>query len=528
MSQAIQTAWARLTSGRLAPAYAPTLAACLALAFWLAGAAYQFHFADEGYLWYDAQRTLAGEVPLRDFRSYDPLRYYWTAALMWLTRDDGLVVVNIACDLFGAIGMWIAMRLVFRRGPYRAWGLILGVAAGFITWAASRMHFYDVTASVMLVASLGWMLDEPSRRRCFLTGVVLGVAALIRRDHGLYGGVAESAALVYLVAGERRIRALPALMSWSAGVLTGYAPMQLAVLFVPGFWDRLWMTLHVYFEVGATNLPLPIPWPWRTPFGDAPAIDVVRYLLQGCLLLCLPLFGAAVASWAGYRTITRRPRLDPYLLAAGLLSLMYTHHAFARAGIDHLVTAAFPMLIGVYILVAAQPLYRAMAWAWGICALSLVLLLPAHPLYQAWAEGDWVRTRLGTDEMVVPEGVAARAAAVSGLVQRYAPPGREIAALPQLAGAYPITGRRAAVWDTYATFPADAAVQQSEISRLEAERPALVIIQKGLREGGPVRGYPRTHPLVYAYIQQHFTRIEPDSLPPDLSWEIYVPAEAAH
>ena len=34
------------------------------------------NLSDEGVLWYGSAHTESGEIPLRDFRSYDPGRYF--------------------------------------------------------------------------------------------------------------------------------------------------------------------------------------------------------------------------------------------------------------------------------------------------------------------------------------------------------------------------------------------------------------------------------------------------------------------
>src|SRR6516165_4482200 len=100
------------------PSAGPVVSALVPVLFLVAQTALQLkvglNLADEGFLWYGAQRTAAGEVPLRDFQAYEPGRYYWTAIWMWLARDDGIIVMRLAATAFEAVAIAAASLAVWR------------------------------------------------------------------------------------------------------------------------------------------------------------------------------------------------------------------------------------------------------------------------------------------------------------------------------------------------------------------------------------------------------------------------------
>jgi len=75
------------------------LAFVLVAVSFLAVARAKIDLRDEGYLWYGAIAVAKGQVPMRDFQSYDPGRYYWAAPWLMLL-DHGIVPLRLACSAF--------------------------------------------------------------------------------------------------------------------------------------------------------------------------------------------------------------------------------------------------------------------------------------------------------------------------------------------------------------------------------------------------------------------------------------------
>jgi hypothetical protein len=81
---------------------------------------------------------MLGEVPIRDFMAYDLGRYYWSAAIMSLMSDGGIVANRVAAAIFQTTGLFFGLFLLAHiERPIRLAPLIL--AAGCVELTANNV-----------------------------------------------------------------------------------------------------------------------------------------------------------------------------------------------------------------------------------------------------------------------------------------------------------------------------------------------------------------------------------------------------
>jgi hypothetical protein len=348
-------------------ARSPLLPALLALA--LTGAAcfaqwrIDFNIADEGFLWYGATATAHGQVPLRDFFSYDPGRYYWAAAWAPLF-GDGILALRLSTAIFQALGLFFGL-LAARRVLDRPWLLALAGAV-LLVWMIPRHKAFEPSVAMAAVWVGVRLLERPSVGRHFAAGLLAGLAAFMGKNLGLYclaamavlaliahasGGVPEApeespeepgeeppaaagrepaaaarsepraaaprepdAAAPREPAASARWEppaARPAapgrrtlggsLAAFAAGLVCGLLPL-LALFCVPGFFASYLESCLFFLRLGRTNFPEPLPWPW---LAFAPGLDPgerVQQLSLGLSFLLL-VAGAALVLAAGWQRL---------------------------------------------------------------------------------------------------------------------------------------------------------------------------------------------------------------------------------
>lgn len=502
--------------------FAFSLMSVLLLFYWQGWS--DFSLNDEGFLWYGAQRVMLGEIPLRDFMSYDPGRYYWSAAFMLLLGGAGIIQLRLALAAFQVLALFAALSLLLRSQPTRSksqsaiWLLVSAMT--LLVWMYPRHKLFDVGLSIFLIWVLAYLLERPEPWRYFLVGLAVGLAAVFGRNHSVYGALGSVTAMAWVACKPRsRPVAYTAIIPWGLGVALGFSPVLIAALVVRGFARALWEGVRFQFEMVTTNnIAVPVPWPWTLDFSALSLGDAARGTLIGLFFIACLLFGCAGLAWAFFARLTNRP-VNPVFVSSACLALPYAHFAFSRAQIGHLAQGIFPFLIGTLSLLSSA---RAIVkWPFGVllCLASGWMMLVYQPGWQCRSKELCVQTAISGSEIWVNAQTASDVALLRTLADEYAPGGRSFVAAPYWPGAYALMDRHSPMWEIYALLPRSAEFQDREIERIRSANPGFVVlVNSELDAGRDDLRFRNTHPLVQKFIEDNF-----DLLPnaPSADYQIF-------
>jgi hypothetical protein len=479
-----------------------------------------FNIADEGYLWYGAQRVLKGEVPVRDFMAYDPGRYYWSASFMRLLGNNGLVTLRIGEAVFQALGLFLGLFILVRYQQQKNGIFLLLVASTLLVWMFSPFKVFDTSVAVALVAIFTYLAEQPSVRRYFWTGVVVGLSSFFGRNHGLYGGLGSVGLIIYLTFKKNDISVFTAFAYWLTGVFLGFLPILGMLAIVPGFFAAFWESIRFLFEINATNLPLPVPWPWRVPFGQISWVESLRYVFVGFFFIAIVVYPLASLVYLLQAKIKHIPTSSsPLFVATAFTALPYVHYAFSRADVSHLSLGIFPFLIGVFALLSDRPKIIKLLLSLFLFSVSLFVLLPMYPLWQLIHYKNWIETEVGEDKIKVDPVTANNLVMLKKLAKAYSPGERSFLTTPFWPGAYAVLERKSPIWEIYALFPRSNAFQAAEIKRIQHANPGFVLVLDAQLDGRDDLRYQNTHPLINQYIRDNFVPV--NSLTLDSDYHIY-------
>lgn len=469
-----------------------------------------FNLWDEGFLWYGAQRVLIGEIPIRDFQAYDPMRYYWAAGIMWLLGNDGITSLRVGAALCQVLGLTLALSHISQHRKPSSFDDKLFLVASMIVlmlWMYVYYKVYDIIATLILIAALTSLLKNPTTFRYFVLGACIGLVATIGRNHGIYGLIGCMGALISINTKKTSIGIWKKYLTATFfGIIVGFSPIWVTMLAVDGYMTAFMNSIYYIFELKTTNLSLPVPWPWSVSLLTMQTGPAVHGLFTGICFVAILVFPAFSIPWVIISKIKGK-YIDPGFIAVAWLSLPYTHYALSRADVPHLSFAIFPMLIGILLL--ARSFESKLRWLSIACIIfvSALLMLPLHPAGKCLIVHRCVEVNVANDVIWIPEKKAAEVRLVQSLASKYAPNGALVFATPSWPGVYPLLGLKSPVFDIYPLLKRSESFQKLEIARLMTNKPNLVLMVEENLNGGDSHFFRNTNPLIHTYITENFQQI---------------------
>lgn len=475
------------------------------------------NLADEGFLWYGSSAVLQGQVPLRDFQSYDPGRYYWVAG--WsLLLGNGLLAMRAACALFQTVGVGFGLLALREAGfSWRRLGLV-GVLVTF--WMLERFKLYEQCTALMALYPAVRLIRRPDWHNALLAGIFVGLAAFMGRNHGVYCATAFGLLFVFLAWKHRDVKLLlkPA-SAWTGGVVLGYAPMLVMLAFVPGFAAAFLESLRGLARSGATNYTIPVPWPWTLQLGeDVSSIYAWALNAQGWCFVLLPL-GLALAVLIAARLPASRIRENAALIAASALGVPYAHYAFSRADAPHLCHS-FPLLV-VALLALRSTALPSVHWRLiPVAAASVIGVLTTtgtllyNPLLKVLPDDQTTaRLNLDGDKFRVETPFGLFILKLREFARTRIQPGENLLIAPYSPTLYNLLHRHSPLWEIYFLWSPTVEKQRTMIRELEEKNVRWILIQDIGLDGRADRRLSATHPIFLNYIREHYARVADFQLP---------------
>lgn len=472
---------------------------------------YGFLWSDEGWLWYISQRTALADVPLRDFFSYDPGRYYWSAAFFKLTGSSGLYQQILADYVFAILGLAAAYWVMIRAGLARSWRvailLVLGVMIGF-----PRHKIYEQAWSLICVGAIAFVFEAAeSLKRWFLLGVAMGLAAFFGRNAGVFLGLATIVAFGLLSLRSEGPSVGRTTRALAAGILLGYSPMFIMLLAVPGFAAAFF---HSLLLTPKWAWSLKVPFPWHVHVKGLHGMDLLQARAISWLCLAVPLTYAA-ALW---RALRRHAQLSPVewlAAAASAGGAGFLIHAFYTADFFHIAEGIVPFVIAAGAL-SAHLWHVRRRWSLTLfCGMAFLVIaswLPMEPLVQhlrRQVEDPASEQPIAIDgkQFKIPAKQAEIMHVVASAFHNCTPHNGGFLAAPYYPGLYAYLHTRAPSWDTYYLWPRTDPLQQTEIEALQRNHTALILLNLQFAlNGRESLELVKTNPKLVEYILANYQR----------------------
>lgn len=468
-----------------------------------------FDLADEGYYWYGSKRVLSGDVPMRDFTSYDIGRYYWAAAWMNLLGGSGIRNARVAAWIFQWGAVWGCVALCLWAIPDKmvvGFRVLMSVifASALSLWMFPYYKVFDHGASIAVIGMVVLLLSAKGSRHWFFAGCILGLVSMIGRNHGLYGLVAAFGAMIFLrLSNGNNIPRGSHMLQFIFGFILAYSPTFLMMLAIPEFYEAFTESIIGLIKSGTTNIGLPIPWPWNFEHREIGWILWLSKFFPGLgfiMILLVPVL--TLVFFAANRNF-KLSTAHILLLAGALAGIPYAHYAYSRADVTHLALGIFPLLISVQAV--GMTLRKPVICCLGLFLVSLIAVSNDQLIFRKNILGaEVVEVEIDGLEITTAPHIAQRLAAATAALQRHPVAAQKFLAMPDMPGLHAIRNVNMPIWEIYSTIPRNSVFEQQELIRLNSSPPEIIIISNHALDQREEFRFSRMHPDIYSWVRSNY------------------------
>lgn len=474
--------------------------------------------ADEGYLVFGTASLLDGQIPIRDFRAYDPGRYYWCGLFaLFFGRGYFATRIAMAVTMMLALGLLTALVLKATGEPLLS---VLSCALALI-WMQPRTKQIENLFVVLGLLVLFNLSENGTSFDYVVLGGTIGLSAFFGLNIFTY--LVGTSVLAFAFALALPTGAL--LANLGLGLALGFMPVLLIMLTAKGYADEyLHRKILTLLKRGTSNLKLPLPWLWAngtTGFDGMPPVQRWSLMALFTLLPLLFLCGLSLPFFLDFQNLNGPTRL---VFLASCFGLSSFHHTLSRADLVHIFQ---PVLCLIFVLSAGGfALFGVVGSGILLClaiagSISLVWTEQFHlPGYREIRD-DLKPFECATDRLLLPTGLATQMEKLQQVTQKFTVKGEPILAAPVQIGLCTMFERTHAAFDSFPVYPSNVAARHSMLEDLKRSRPKLMLIETVAVDWRKDLVFLNNYPEVAALIASEYIQLETIS-----GIEVYVRSDA--
>lgn len=481
-------------------------------AFFLPGIRIGLSTADEAYLHFGSVNLLEGKIPIRDFRAYDPGRYYWCA--LWMRfLGPTFLTQRLAMGFIMILALTLTCFWVF----YVSQNWTVAILATLLSFIWMRPYFkaFEILFSLVAVTVTFFIISDPGVVVYLLSGFVVGIALFFGLNIGLYAGLSFLLALGFSFVVQLAVISIMPMVWMLLGFALSICPVLLLGLKNPGYFSMYWeKKIITVLKRGTSNLPLPLPWLWMRP-AQLRSLSSSRQLFFKIIFTGVTPF--YLLSFAvGLLIVDEYLTAGDLIISASLVGLVYLHYLFSRADVSHLWQSIHPALLLVSILSATF-----LSWPWAALLLASLGALSAWMIIPQWStlfnfignRKQYVTFETGREALKLTGGQAANFTTLKQIIDTYSKEEDTAFFAPSAPGFYQLFNRQPALYDVYCIYPETDENQSMMIKLLGEQRTSIIIIYEQRIDNNDNLMFSKTHPQVWHFLNNHYDRLEQTKLP---------------